>query len=424
VRGGASAAIRNPAFVRLWLAQTISNFGDWLDVPAIYAIVVFTWGKGAAGAGLITGMMSLPWFLLGPVCGVFADRVDRRKAMIACDLMRAVAAVTVAYASNLTQLAALQLIKGMGGVLFAPCRAAYLRSVVPREDLLAANSLSSTSDNVMKIVAPLVGGILLAILRDQIQIVFYINAFTYLVSALLLGMSRSRDVRTETNVTIGSVRSSNMMSDLRAGFRCLGSSPLLVSLLTFRILSSFFAGAHGAIRDVFLRDYYGMPELIGYISAASAAGFGLAAVVGVFWAPRLRPLRLVTLAPLAAAFGVVRFIAGMRGWHWGFVVAASVPSMLFLGAAFLGSTTLLQEEVPGHLLGRVWGTLNGLVNTSRLAGIGAAAALAAGTAAGPLGLAANLTEALLVGVLCFIALPRLSKAGRPAAPRPAGVSLS
>jgi MFS family permease len=182
---------RNPAFRRLWLGQVVSLLGDWFGLIASATLVARLTGSGLAVGGLFVARM-LPPFLVSPVAGVLADRLDRRDLLIVADLLRAVIVlgfllvrepgdVWLLYALTAIQLA-------VGGVFF-PARNALLPSLVTRAELGAANALSAATWSTMLAFGAALGGFVAG--KFGVRTAFVVDAATYGLSALiLLGIPR------------------------------------------------------------------------------------------------------------------------------------------------------------------------------------------------------------------------------------------
>ena len=120
------------AFRRLWLAQTVSLLGDSLALFAVQVGIVFRMHGGAgAMAGVFIASL-VPSAILGPVAGVFADRWDPRRTMIASDLARGVLILLLTRAVSLPQIYAISFAVSCASIFFAPARAITLALILPR----------------------------------------------------------------------------------------------------------------------------------------------------------------------------------------------------------------------------------------------------------------------------------------------------
>src|SRR5262245_27695611 len=105
------APLASATFRRLFASQVISGLGDWLDYIALLTLVAFVWHSGAFGLAAVTIAMLIPWVVVAPLSGVWADRLPPRTLMVAADLLRAGCVLAYLLAGNLPVLLVLVLAK-------------------------------------------------------------------------------------------------------------------------------------------------------------------------------------------------------------------------------------------------------------------------------------------------------------------------
>ena len=125
----------------LWIARLVSIFGDFLALFAVLSDVSFRLKATPAQVTLISVAFLMPFALLGPVAGVFVDRWDAKRTMIWSDLIRAALALGLLFASGLNQIYAILFALSAVSTFFLPAQTIMIRSVTPREGLMAANAL-------------------------------------------------------------------------------------------------------------------------------------------------------------------------------------------------------------------------------------------------------------------------------------------
>src|SRR5579884_2542858 len=215
------APTRHREYRLLFGAQVVSNLGDWLDVLALIALVLYRWGLGAGAWGAVLTAINVPGPLLGPFAGVWVDRWDRRTVMIVCDLARAVLVLGLVWAPNLITVVLLIAAVSSLSAFFQPAQQAAIRLTVPDDDLLAANALAQLSDNGARLVGPALGG--LVVLVAGARGAFAVDAASFLVSAALL----SRLVLPVRPPEPAKAVARSFWHDLRLGLSFLTRSPLL-----------------------------------------------------------------------------------------------------------------------------------------------------------------------------------------------------
>ncbi len=177
----------NASFRKLWLAQIISEVGDWFYVVAIYSLLYELTGSAKSIAAALVFQV-LPQFFFGPMAGAINDRLSRRKVMIFADVARAVIVIGMLAVRTKTMLPflyALLLLETLMWALFEPGRSAIIPNITRDErDTVTANGLSSTTWAFNFFFGSALGGAAAAAFgRDT---VFVINSLSFLVSAALL----------------------------------------------------------------------------------------------------------------------------------------------------------------------------------------------------------------------------------------------
>ena len=182
---------RNADFRRLFFASVVSLGGDWFAYVAVSGLVIDDTGREGAGA-LVFAASVLPVFLAAPLAGVIADRVDRKRLMIAADVLRVVPALglLVADAQQLPVLAlvCVATIAALSA-FFEPVTAAVLPNVVAPRDLSLAQSTMGAVWGSMLFIGAAIGGLIAAALGRPAS--FVLNAATFAVSALLVWRVRA-----------------------------------------------------------------------------------------------------------------------------------------------------------------------------------------------------------------------------------------
>ena len=177
---------QNRNFRRLWAAQIVSEIGDWFYTLAIYSLLLQLTGR-AGSVALALVLQVLPQTFVGPLSGVVNDRIRRKHVMIAADLARmliVLAMLLVRSSSMVWVVYPLLLLETVMAAFFEPARNSVIPNITTREDLILANTLSSTTWSMNLLLGATLGGLVAALLgRDA---VFVLNALSFLASAWLI----------------------------------------------------------------------------------------------------------------------------------------------------------------------------------------------------------------------------------------------
>ncbi len=344
--------LRNRDFLLLTGGQTVSRMGDGLQVAALLWLALNLGGTRAVSLAALAS--SLPVLLLGLLGGVYVDRWDRRRTLIASNLLRGLAVLIVPAAAALGGLQAWHLLLTAGllsafGALAEPASWALLPALVERDDLTAGNALLGASLQASFWLGPalLVVMLRVAALKD----VFTIDAATFALAALAVVLLRER-------VGKQPVVRTSVRTELVQGFASVRRDLLLwLPLAVFGIGILFAAGA----REVAL------PVLVKSDLHRGAAAFGLmigAAGVGELLGNLLVGALTVRRKGAASCFGwgllglFRAFLGVVPSWQAG-------AGLLFCTGALSGLTdaplvALLQERTPERQIGRVislWRTI-------------------------------------------------------------------
>lgn len=176
----------NRNFRRLWLAQIVSEIGDWFYTLSIYTLLLQLTGR-ASSVALALVLQVLPQTFVGPTAGVVNDRLRRKHVMIAADLVRFGVVLVMLFVRSRSRVwfvYPLLLAETIMAAFFEPARSAVIPSIAVKEEILIANTLSSATWSVNLLIGASVGGVVAAFFgRDA---VFILNALSFLVSAMLI----------------------------------------------------------------------------------------------------------------------------------------------------------------------------------------------------------------------------------------------
>ena len=188
------AALAVPNYRRYYGGQAISLTGTWMQMTA-QSWLVLTLTHSSTWLGVIIALQTLPVLLLGPYGGVIADRVDKRRLMVALQSVMGVQALvlgvlTVIGSVTVAEIGVLAVMLGINNAFENPARQSFMLEMVGPEHLRNAVSLNSVLVNVARTVGPAVGGILIATVG--VGVCFLVNAGSFVaVVASLVTLDRA-----------------------------------------------------------------------------------------------------------------------------------------------------------------------------------------------------------------------------------------
>jgi hypothetical protein len=393
-------AIRD--FALLWTGAAVSLLGDGVYIVAI-AWQVYELSDTPTALSLIGVAWTLPMAAFLLVGGVVSDRLDRRRIMIATDLVRAFAVAVIAVLSltgvlELWHLFLLAIVFGTGDAFFGPAFNATVPQIVPQRMLVQANSLDQfIRPFMMALAGPAIGGLTVA--AAGAGAAFALDAGSFILSAIAISLM-SGALRADR----GDEGPHSALADLREGFRFVRQHAWLWGTLLGAAISllAFWGPVEVLVPFRIKNDLGGGADDFGLVLAAGGVGAILAAVV---MSQLGLPRKHMTFMYVAWAVGCLG-IAGLAfaSVLWQAMASSFVQQALFASGLIVWGT-LIQTLVPTRLLGRVT-SLDWLVSTSLVpisfaltgpvaAAIGAEATLAG---AGVIACAATLLCLLIPGM--------------------------
>jgi MFS family permease len=402
----------NRNFRRLWMAQIVSEIGDWFYTLSIYTLLLQLTGH-AGSVALALVLQVLPQTFVGPTAGVVNDRLKRKHVMIAADIVRfgvVLAMLFVRSRSMVWLVYPLLLAETTMAAFFEPARSSVIPNIATDGEVLIANTLSSATWSVNLLIGASVGGVVAAFFgRDT---VFILNALSFLTSAFLIGGMHFAEPHAESAAPLRP-RDLVDFSPVSEGIRYIRSHPILLpavfakagelmigpSWVIFTVMGARDFAVHGRGIDAAGGAMLGMSILLG--------GRGLGALVGPLVAARWagqsnRRLRLgILFGYLTIALGYVVLGASRTVW-----MAAVCAMLAHMGGStvWVFSTTLLQLHTEDRFRGRVFAADLGLGSftfavTAYLAGLLLDSGISARTIASGTGLLMLVPAAILAWAL-------------------------
>ena len=385
--------LRSSSFRRLWAGMSISIAGNTLQGLAQSWLVASVTGSALAVGGLRTAG-SLPQLLL-PLGGVVADQVDRRRVLIAAQLLGTVstvilAALVVGRLVAVWHIYAWAFIRGVIWLLARPAYKVMLTESVPPEEVRSATAMNSMSESLSRSVVNGGGGLLLALVG--LPIAFILNAATYL---LCVGsVWGAREVGQLPEGSRGAITARRLLADLVGGLVYLGHQPrLLYPLLLSTVTFVSFSPASGLLAAL-VHAEGGSIASLGLLGAAGGVGLILGSgFAGVRTAGR-NPTQRYALLGIVAAVALAWFAAMPIGY------LSSVPLAMMGFVAFteaVWNTSRVRQAADPAYQGRLQALTTMTFNQGSILG-----SLWGGAAVDRFGRVALLGGALVLALLCIV----------------------
>lgn len=344
LRHATFASMSIPNYRRYTAGQAISLIGTWMQTVA-QSWLVLTLTHSATAVGFAVALQTIPVLLLGPYAGVVADRVDKRRLMIALQSMMGVLALalgllTITGVVQAWHVYVLAVLLGLNNTFENPARQSFVLEMVGPGSLRNAVSLNSVLVNVARAVGPAVAGIVIA--AGGIGVCFLLNAASF---AAVVTSLATLD-RTALRPSPPAVRA---RGQLREGLAHVRHSPeIAVPLLMMAIIGCLAYEFQVTLPIVASDTFGGGAELYGWLTAS----MGVGAVVGGLWVAgrgRTGPRGLVVTAAL---FGLVLLAVALAPAAWAAVAGMALVGLVSIAFTSVGNSTIQLAAAP-HMRGRV-----------------------------------------------------------------------
>ncbi len=399
-------ALRSRNYRLFFIGQGISLIGSWMTRLAT-AWLVYRLTDSAFLLGLVSFAGQVPSMVLPPLVGVWVDRWDRHKVLIATQVLAmaqslALAALTLSGYVNMPWIIGLTLFQGVVNAVEIPTRQSFVvRMIDDRADLGNAIALNSSNFNATRLVGPAIGGAVVAAVGEGYC--FLIDGLSYIaVIAGLLAMRLTPEVRPAST--------RHVMEELADGWHYVVQSTPIRGLLTFLAVVGVMSTPYTVLMPLVAgRTLGGGPDTLGWLMAASGIGALTCAVRLVLRTTVVGLGRRMVLT--TAIFGAACVLLGLSRWFW-----VSLPLMALTGYGLMyqvvATNTIVQTIVDDDKRGRVMSFY-----TIALLGSAPIGSLLSGSLAARIGVPATF---VVGGVACVLTalwfwgqLPAIREAVRP-----------
>jgi predicted MFS family arabinose efflux permease len=375
---------QNANYRHTWMGQVVSEAGDYFNNVAVLALVMEKTGSGMVVSGVFLSR-AIPAVLAGPIAGVLLDRFDRRRIMIASDLLRALVAAAFVFTVHQQRPWLLYLLSALlmfASPFFTAGRAAILPSIATREELHAANSLTQNTSWATLTAGTLLGGIGAAKLGYDAA--FAINALSFVFSAWCIWKIAYRPG------PAAAASHSSGARDFVDGLRYIGSIPLMTGIAMISFGWALGGGAAQVLfalfgEQVFHRGATGIGDIWGFAGIGLLIGGTAGHMIGRR-AGFAGYKRTVTVSYLL--HGAAYMLFSQTG---SFAAALLLMMLSRVGMAVTSvlNNSQLLHHTAAQYRGRVFATMEALRNAVMIVSMAAAGIASQYTGARPIGLVAG-----------------------------------
>jgi len=354
-------------YARLFAAGIVNGMGDRFSQVAMLGLVLSLTGSGLA-VGITFAIRLIPYLIFGPVGGMLADRLSKKRVMIATDLIRAVFALTpllVREPADVWLIYVSSFLLSAGEAIYAPARMSAIPRLVRKEHLLHVNSLEEVMTGLVLIGGSISGGFVAALLGVEVS--FLLNALSFLATALLLarlpqlhGAAPDATSAHSPGLAVPAESADGAAAPASAAFReLLARSPFLRLMLLIFAVWPIGDGIFNILLSVYAVEVFHMGDLgIGLLYGALGAGLVAGSALTGRFARQIKAAAVLTLL----LEGICHILISQSG-SFGLLVLLLAGTAICSGIGNACNQTILMMIVPEEIRGRFMGMLAALQNT-------------------------------------------------------------
>ncbi len=364
-----ASVVRNPDFVRLWTAETISQFGTQVSLLALPLVAISLLQASALEVALLGTVEFLPFILFSLPAGAWVDRLRRRPILILGDLGRAIALGSIPIAFGLGILTIWQLfivafVVGTLTVFFDVAYQSYLPAIVERDQLVDGNGKLEVSRTIAQTAGPTLGGGLIGLITAPLAIL--VDSASYVFSALFVFLIRKPEPKPDPHVDEHGQARGSLRQEVVQGLRYVLGNRYLRGIAACTGTSNLFSSIVFATYLVYAVRELGLtPAQIGLVFGLGNVG----AIIGALTADRLR--RRLGLGPTLVwsialgAPGLLLIVLAPRAFPFPFLIASGLLVGMSAVVYNINQVSFRQAITPATMQGRmnatmrfiVWGTM-------------------------------------------------------------------
>jgi MFS family permease len=352
--------LTNRNFLLLLIAQITSSFGDALTNLTLLILVNKLTGSTTAIATLSI-VIAIPSIVFGLFAGVYVDKLNRKRIMLASDLIRGVLVLGFLFAQSKDRILwmyVLTFVQAAVGTFFNPARGAVVQQILKPDQYMAANSISQTGMVISSVVGAALAGVIVGF-TDSFAPAFIVDALTFFVSFALVLLVKVPKIELQPSQKI-----EGMIAPLLEGLKIISSSKVLLAVLVGGGVTMFGLGASNVLYTPYIINILKVPVTwLGAVNLSETAALVLSGALVMGFAAKINPSRVISSCLLLLGI-LVSFNAVVPN-IWFFVAVNFVIGLVVapLEASF---ATLLQGSIANEFMGRVGSGFNIVMNSASL----------------------------------------------------------
>jgi DHA3 family macrolide efflux protein-like MFS transporter len=362
--------MRIPMMRRLWYAQVVSVFGDFLALFAVISILTFKLHATAQQVTCVQIAYMLPIAVLGILAGVFVDRWPLKPTMVSSDSIRAALCLLLLVATQIWHYYAILAAISVVSSFFTPAQGVAIRSAVPLHGLRSANALMQQVMFGMRIIGPAIAAFMVAYLGSAscyvLDSVSFVGSACLIASVVFLKPEKAAP-KPATSAAENTSAIGKVWLDMKQGISFIVHHAALLFVILAMAAGMFVIGCFGPLIAIYVRDsLHASTKMFGIVSPM----IGLGMLLGInglnTFGKKLSNTLLVYSGLCGIAIGLVILTLLTHVWSTligNFIIGIAVAGII------VPAQTLFQQATPPELLGRVGSTFMSIVFAAQIAGL-------------------------------------------------------
>jgi len=363
--------LHNRSLLTIGISESVSNIGNWITMMAVFAMIVFKGdGTVAQSSGIFLAGL-VPTLFASPLAGWLLDRYDRKWLMVGSELISGLITIGLIFTQRLELIYAVLALQSISISLMTPARQAVIPDIVSQEDLTSANALLQQLAGIIKIAAPILAGMILAVMNPHTAIV--LDVFSFLASAFIL--SRLPSLPAHHQEAISETGSAYSVQHSKTSLVGVIFNDLYLRLLfVSTFLAIFIFIGFDVLTPLYTRDILSASEkffgimigLIGIGTVGATIILMLRKGNGDPWRDIILGLLMLGIIPVVMSFGTILHNIQLTR---ALIIAGCLIGGFGNGMLNVQTVTLIQLLTPAHLLGRLGGAYQSTAVAGQLAGL-------------------------------------------------------
>jgi len=374
-----SKLIHNRSLMIIGASESVSNIGNWITMMAVFAMLVFRGDGGVAQSSGVFLAGLIPTLLVSPFAGWLLDRFDRKWLMISSELFSGLIILGLVFTSNIFLIYAILALQAVSISIMSPARQAVVPDLVPREELTRANAFFQQLAGIIKIGAPMLAGLLLAVINPHTAVILDVISFG--LSAMILSRLPALPPHAETDQSeasgledVAKPSTSNPAAARLKLSQLLKGAPRLRLLFIMTFLAIMVIVSFDVLSPVFVKQVLnGGEELFGTLVGLIGLGTLAASILLMLYKGEQKPWRDLILGGVFLAFVPGSMAAAGRisepNLALGLILLGCLVGGFGNGLVVIQVGTLLQLLTQPAWLGRISGVFQSTAVAGQLVGI-------------------------------------------------------